>query len=350
MEAQKQSVTNELRCGFVALAGPPNVGKSTLMNRILGQKVSITTSRPQTTRNRIIGVSTLPGRGQIVYVDTPGLHKPHKALNALMVDNALKSIRDTELILFLIDVTDGFRGEEVSLSNTYRAVARQIAQMGLPVIVVLNKIDRLKDRNRLLPMLSACAKIDLSHRDRLAPTAAVVEGEGEEGVEPAPESEGPFLEPVDLVPVSAQTGEGVERLQEVALSHLSVAPLMYPADMVTDQAERFLASEIVREKLMLQTRKELPYSTAVVVTDFLDDERRNLLKLRGVIHVERDSQKAIVIGEGGQRLKQVGSQARAELEQIFGRKIFLELHVKVEKDWSQDALALKRLGYVREEK
>jgi GTP-binding protein Era len=313
---QSQAGQGPFKCGFVALAGLPNVGKSTLMNQLLGQKISIATSRPQTTRNRILGVSTLPARGQIIYVDTPGLHQPHKELNAVMVDNALRSIRDTEVILFVIDAADALgrgawgRGNEI--------VAGQLAQMERPVVIILNKIDKIRDKGELIPMI-----------DR------ALSWEG--------------LAVKAVVPTCAESGEGMEHLQRAVLAQLPEGEALYPEDMLTDQAERFVASEIIREKLTLQTRREIPYSSAVLVEEFEDDVRRGLLRLRAVIYVERDSQKGIIIGKEGQRLKQIGSQARAELERFFARKVFLDLHVKVEKDWAQDPQALKRLGYQRQE-
>jgi GTP-binding protein Era len=312
----------DFRCGFVALAGVPNVGKSTLMNRVLGQKISIATSRPQTTRNRILGVHTLANQGQIIFVDTPGLHKPHKELNAVMVDNALRSIQGTDLILFVIDATSGLRQDEHGawhLSAPDAAVAEQIAQMEPPVLVVINKLDKLRDRGQLLPMM------EFAHQ-------------GIEGITPQA-----------VIPTSAQEGEGVDNLLEEILKGLPQGDALYPEDMLTDQAERFIAAEIVREKLTLQTRKEIPYSSAVMVESFQEDRRRGLLKLRAVIYVERNSQKGIIIGKGGQRLKQIGSQARSELERFFGRKVFLEIHVKVEREWATDPHALRRLGYRREE-
>lgn len=320
--AEAQASEQTFRCGFVALAGVPNVGKSTLMNRVLGQKISIATSRPQTTRNRILGVHTLGHRGQIIFVDTPGLHKPHKELNAVMVDNALRSIQSTDLILFVIDATSGLRQDEAgqwSLSPADAAVAQQIAQMEPPVLLVLNKIDKLRERNQLLPMIDF-----LSQK---------IEG----------------ISPKAVIPASAQEGEGVDRLLGEILDWLPQGEALYPEDMLTDQAERFIAAEIIREKLTLQTRREVPYSSAVLVESFQEDRRRDMVKLRAVIYVERNSQKGIIIGKGGQRLKQIGSQARGDLERFFGRKIFLELHVKVEREWATDPQALRRLGYQREE-
>ena len=309
-----ESNEQALRSGFVALAGQPNVGKSTLMNAMLGQKISIATSKPQTTRNRILGVQTESGVGQVVYVDTPGLHKPHKALNEVMVDNALSSIGDTDLVLFVVDAPAAMRKAQGGVMTADLHVAEALAQTKLPIVLAINKIDRLKDPGMVLPLLDAYMGIE-------------------------------GISPLGAVPISALKGDGLERLKSVLLSHLPEGPPLYPEDMITDQAERCIAAEFIREKLTLQTRREIPYSSAVTVEEFHDDPRRGLIRMRGVIHVEQDSQKGIIIGKQGARLKQIGSQARAELERFFGRKVFLELHVKVSRGWATDRRALERLGY-----
>ncbi len=308
---------DEFRSGFVALAGLPNVGKSTLMNALLGKKVSITTSRPQTTRNRIVGVHTLGGRGQLIYVDTPGLHKPHKELNAVMVETAMNAIASTDLVLFIVDAS-AFWFAEGEVARATVAVAEQIKSTRLPVVIAINKLDRLSRPALALPMIEAC------------------QGLG-------------GLEPLQVVPISALEGNNLEELVAVLLGHLPEGPQLYPEDMITDQAERFIASEFVREKLTLQTRRELPYSSAVTISEFVDDTRNDLLRIRAVVHVERQSQKGIVIGKQGSRLKQIGSQARRDLEAFFGKQVFLEIHVTVDKGWAADREALKRLGYGNEE-
>lgn len=301
------------RAGFVALAGVPNVGKSTLMNAILGQKVSIATSRPQTTRNRILGIHTVKGLGQILFVDTPGIHKPEKELNAVMVDTALKSIGETDVVLFVVDA-QGFTDGRVPAGD--RFVAARLVEMGLPVVVAINKIDKVRERARLFPVMEAYGSLA-------------------------------GLDPRAVVPISALNGDGLDVIVKEVLGLLPEGPQLYPADMSTDQAERFVAAEIIREKLTLQTQKEVPYSSAVLVEEFSDDTRRNLLRMRAIIHVERDSQKAIVIGKGGSRLKQIGSQARGDLERFFGRQVYLDLHVVVDKNWASDPRRLKVLGYER---
>ncbi len=301
-----------IRCGFVALAGVPNVGKSTLMNAVLGQKISIATSRPQTTRNRIVGIHTMKERGQIIFVDTPGIHKPVKQLNALMVDTALKSIGDTDVVLFVVDATDALKHDKPTPGN--RFVADRLAEMGLPVLVAINKIDRVRDKGALFPIIDAYQ--DLGN-----------------------------LQPQAVIPISALERDNLDTLVTRLLGVIPEGPQLYPEDMTTDQAERFIAAELIREKLTLQTRKEIPYSSAIVVEEFSDDPRRNLLRIRAVIHVERSSQKGIIIGKGGARLKQIGSQARAELERFFDRQIFLDLHVNVIDNWADDPRLLKSLGY-----
>jgi GTP-binding protein Era len=304
---------SEFRSGFVALAGLPNVGKSTLMNALLGKKVSIATSRPQTTRNRIVGVHTMPGRGQLIYVDTPGLHKPHKRLNEIMVRTAMKAIAGTDLVLAIVDAASFWAGAGV-VSPGNLAVAERIGSLGLPVIVAINKIDRLSHRDQILPMIEACQSL------------------------------GP-LSPKAVIPISALTGDNLGRLVDLLMAQMPVGPQLYPDDIITDQAERFIAGEFVREKLTLQTKRELPYSCAVTISEFRDDTERDVLYLRAVIHVERDSQKGIVIGKRGARLKQIGSQARGDLERFFGKKVYLDLHVTVDKGWPGDSSALQRLGY-----
>lgn len=235
----------EFKSGFVALAGVPNVGKSTLMNAVLGRKISAVTSKPQTTRNRIVGVHTLPGQGQIIFVDTPGIHTPHKELNAVMVDNAWGSIGSTDLVLMMIDAPQALDADG-QLNRSDTAIARRLATMGLPVVAAVNKIDRLASPEEVLPTIAALHAV-----------------------------EGLTVEAV--VPISALEKDGLEALVQELLTRLQPGPQFYPDDMITDQAERFIAAELIREKLMLQTRREIPYSSAVTVEEFRDDTRRQML-------------------------------------------------------------------------
>ena len=297
------------RSGLIALCGRPNTGKSTLLNRLVGEKVAIVTEVPGTTRNAIRGVLTTP-EAQLVFLDTPGLSKPR----TLLAKRLNQLVRDTwagvDLICFLVDVADGVgRGDEY--------LAAELAHIDTPVVAVANKADRLPTREHLLPQL---VRLD----------GLMGEGRG-------------FAE---VVPISAATGDNVDTLVEVLISHLPEAPRMFPSGAVSDQPERQLAAEILREKLIRRVTDELPHSIAVTVDEVVPDEDRDdLIRIEAVIHVERDSQKGIVIGKGGATLKAAASDARRELEVLFGTKVFLSTHVKVAKEWQRDPKLLGRLGY-----
>jgi GTPase len=302
--------------GFVALMGQPNVGKSTLMNALLGTKVAITTSKPQTTRNRILGVQTFGEKGQIAFLDTPGLHDSTWQLNRRLNRAALQCLEEVDLVCHLVDAA-AFRGwmrrgsgEGLPPEEAY--VLGQLKDAAIPVILVLNKIDVLSDKVELLPMIDAL----IEAREYAA-----------------------------VVPVSATTKENLDQLVDVLLEHLPEQGLLFPEDTLTDQAERFVAAEFVREQVMEQTRKEIPYSVAVEVEDFREDEKRGLIEISAVIHVERDSQKGIVIGKGGSRLKAIGEAARGEMERFFGQQVFLKTFVRVEPKWSEKPRQLSRFGY-----
>lgn len=302
------------RAGTVALVGLPNVGKSTLMNRILGTKIAITTSKPQTTRNRILGVRTWPERGQICFVDTPGIHESNKRLNRAMVRTALAALQDVDLVCHVIDaaaLAGAQKRDELPRAwESESFVVERVKQAGGAGVVVLNKVDRVSPKQLLLPIIEH--------------VSGVYEG-------------------VEIVPCSALDGDNVDALIAVLLQKLPVTEPLFPEDMLTDQAERFLAAEYVRERVMDLTRKEIPYSIAVEVERFV--ERDEVIEISAVIHVERASQKGIVIGEGGRRIKRIGVEAREQLEEFFGKQVFLETFVRVESDWSENPRALGRFGY-----
>ena len=277
------------RCGLVSLLGRPNVGKSTLMNRILGQKVSITSPKPQTTRNQIIGIHNRPG-AQAVYLDTPGIHAAKKELNRRMVREAREAAARSDVAVMMIEAMRPWTDEDMGTL----AVVEPLA---VPRVLVINKVDKAV-KERLLPVIE--------HSARLAVFAAIV-------------------------PLSARTGENVDRFTEAVAGLLPEKEALFPLDMVTDQAERFWAAEIIREKLVNKLSQELPYATAVVVERFEESEK--LIRIHAVILTERESQKPIIIGKGGAMLKQIGTAARKELEGFWGIKVFLELFVRVEKDW-----------------
>jgi len=299
------------RAGFAAIVGRPNVGKSTLLNRLLGQKLAIVSPKPQTTRSRILGVVTCPG-AQIALLDTPGLHSARGGLNARMVQQALQTLAEADVALFLIEAA----GPGIDAAT--RKALEQVKAAGKPTLLVINKIDALP-RPRLLPI------IDRWRREHA------------------------FTE---VYPLSALTGENVEGLLDAVASHLPEGPPLFPDDQWTDVPERDLSAELVREQILRQTEQEVPYSAAVLVDQFDESERtvgpRGLTRIAATVLVERESQKAILIGRGGGRLKQIGTRAREQIEKLLGCKVFLELHVKVEKDWTQTSRGLRRAGYPEE--
>lgn len=293
----------EYRSGFIAIVGRPNVGKSTLLNQVLGQKISIISDKPQTTRNRILGVKHLP-QAQMVFFDTPGVHKARSKLNQRFVQAALDSLQEVDLIFFLVE-PDVEAGEGDLFITDY------LKKIDTPKILVVNKVDLFK-KERVIPVLDFFSR------------------------------RGSFSE---MVPISALTGDNVDRLLTLALAHLPEGAPYFPEDVVTDQPVRFLAAEIIREKVIKKTREEIPYSVAVQIEDFREDEKKNLSSIQAVIFVEKESQKGILIGRKGGMLKEIGTAAREELEALLGAKIFLELWVKVKKDWSRNERFLKEMGY-----
>jgi len=289
--------------GFIAIVGPPNVGKSTLLNRILGKKVAIVSPKPQTTRNRITGIYHEPGC-QMVFMDTPGIHKTQTPLHKSMVSSAQSVFKEVDLLVLLIEMHRPNAPEiPMILSN--------IRKSKKPSILVINKIDK-GPKEKLLPIIAEYNKT-------------------------------PFFR--SIIPISALTGDGVESLLRELKSMLREGPAFFPEDVHTDQSESFLVSEMIREKIFLHTRQELPYSSAVTVERLEELPERDLVSISAKIHVESESQKGILIGQGGKMIKKIGQAAREDLEGFFGSRVFLELLVKVDKNWSKDPRTLRRLGY-----
>jgi GTP-binding protein Era len=299
-----------MKSGFVALIGRPNAGKSTLLNRLVGQKLAIVSDKPQTTRNRIVGVRNFKAQAvsptspeaQIVFLDTPGVHKPLHRLNVRMVDAALDTLKEVDVIAVVVDGSEPSGGGD-------RFLLDLLKKSPTPKVLVLNKVD-ICDQLSLLPRLTA-------YQD--------------EGF-------------ADLVPVSAKTGENVDRLEQVLLSHLPEGEPLYPEDYLTDQPERFFVGELVREQVLQQTRDELPFSTAVVVDKFEEADAKGLMRFFCTILVERESQKPIIVGKGGSMIKAIGTAARKELQAFFDAKVYLDLHVKVREGWREDERMLDSLG------
>jgi GTP-binding protein Era len=300
-----------LKAGFVALIGRPNAGKSTLLNKLVGQKLAIVSDKPQTTRNRIVGVRNFkpPAQspkslaGQVVFLDTPGVHKPLHRLNVRMVDAALDTLKEVDVIAAVVDGSEpGGAGDDFLMDV--------IRKSRVPRVLVLNKVD-IADKASLLPRLAEYEK-----------TVGFA----------------------DLIPVSALTGENVDRLEQVLLSHLPEGEPIYPEDYLTDQPERFFVAELIREQVLQQTHDELPFSTAVVVDKFEEADAKGLMRFFCTILVERDSQKPILIGRAGARIRQIGTAARKELEAFFDARVFLDLHVKVREGWREDERMLDTLG------
>ncbi len=309
-----QTIPSDFRSGFVAIVGRPNVGKSTLMNHLLGQKLSITSRKPQTTRHKIVGIDSRE-KMQAVYVDTPGMHKKEvRAINKMMNKAATSALRDVNLVLFVIDGQKWTQNDELVLEKLKNAE--------MPVILVINKVDTLDDKKALLPLIQE--RIQLMN----------------------------FAE---IVPVSALRNQNLEHLRETIEKYLPFAPPLYSTDQITDRSERFLASEIIREKIMRQLGEELPYDLTVQIESFKTEEpeineKTGKLKpactyIDATVFVERVGQKAIVIGDKGKKLKQIGIDARTDMEKMFEQKIMLSLWVKVKGGWSDDERALKSLGY-----
>jgi GTP-binding protein Era len=295
-------VADAFRSGFVAVVGRPNAGKSTLVNALVGEKVSIVTAKPQTTRHRVIGIRSRPDC-QVVFVDTPGLHADaRKLINRAMNRAAAGSLADADVVLFVVEASGWRDGDE--------HVLRRLARVSAPVILVVNKVDLVRPRSRLLPLLAAC-------QDRREFAA--------------------------VVPVSALAGENLDELVRVLTARLPEGDRFYPEGMTTDRGRDFRIGEVLREKLMEALDREVPYGLAVEVGAV--EETETLVRIDALIWVAKDSQRPIVIGRGGQTLKAIGSAAREELERLLGRKVFLQTHVKVRRNWADDARALRQLGF-----
>ena len=290
------------RSGYISIVGRPNVGKSTLLNQILGEKVAIVSPKPQTTRNRITGIRTTPG-SQTVFLDTPGIHQGHSLMNRRMVDTALQTLDEVDGVLWLLDAQDKIKQEEERIAETLRGVET-------PVLILLNKIDSVS-KGKLLPLMERCAQL-LPHKE--------------------------------IVPVSALRGEGIAAILDLVEQWLPEGQPFFTEGEYTDQSERFLASEIVREKIFLLTREEIPYGVAVTIDEFTEKPEKNLIVISATIHTERDSHKGILIGKRGVMLKDIGKQAREELEKLLGCRIFLELFVRVDRDWTQNPHSLTEMG------
>ncbi|MBI5789336.1 MAG: GTPase Era [Candidatus Schekmanbacteria bacterium] len=297
---------NQYKSGYISIIVLPNAGKSTLMNQLLGQKLAIVSPRPQTTRNRILGVKTLP-EAQCIFIDTPGICRPRNVLDKKMLRTTRESLKEVDLVLWMTAADTILRDK-----GQLREIAETLKPSPKPIFLLLNKIDLIPDKNQLLPLIDELSK---------------------------------WLNFAEIIPISAFQSENLSLLLEKLPLHLPEGPKYFPDDFVTDQPERFLLAEIIREKLYYHTHQEIPYSCAVALENMQEAEEQNLLRMQAVIYVEQDSQKKIVIGKGGSLIKKVGTQARLEMEQILGCRVFLDLWVKVRKDWRQEESFINLVGY-----
>jgi GTPase len=291
------------KSGFIGIVGRPNVGKSTLLNSIMGEDIAITSPKPQTTRNRIMGIKHLAD-GQMIFLDTPGIHDPHRPLNTAMVKTARNVIGDVDVLLVLIEAGNRIYPED-------RALFEALKPNHHRAIMVINKVDLIK-KDTLLPLIDEAREV--------FPCQA-------------------------FLPICARTGDGVPALLQEIRNLLPEGPPYFPEDMLTDRSERFIAAEIIREKILLLTHREIPYATAVVVESFQEVEAKNLIRIQATIHVERDSQKKILIGQKGSMLKRIGTAARLDMERFFAARVFLEMFVRVQKDWTHSERLVKEFGY-----
>ena len=293
--------------GFIAIIGRPNVGKSTFMNYVIGQKVAIMSDKPQTTRNKIQGVLTTDTY-QLIFIETPGIHKPKHRLGDFMVKSSIDTLNEVDAIMFMVNAKEGYgKGDEF--------IIEKLKGISQPVLLVINKIDEVHP-DELLPLID-------QYREKL-----------------------PFAE---VVPISALQGNNVDRLLEVLVDQLPEGPQYYPEDHVTDHPERFIISELIREKVLHHTREEIPHSVAVIIESIKKQENKDIIDVQATVIVERKSQKGIIIGKQGNMLKQIGTEARKDIENLLGSKVFMELWVKVQKDWRNRASQLREYGYREEE-
>jgi len=293
----------DFKSGFVAIVGAPNVGKSTLLNQMLGEKISITSKKPQTTRNRILGVVHRP-LSQLVFIDTPGIHKAKRPLNIRIVETALSALGNVDVVLFMVDAANPDPDSEAFLVKKLEKIKR-------PVVLALNKTDLVK-KPELLSIIDKWAK------------AYSFEA---------------------IIPVSAILGAQIEDLIDAMEALLPKGPPFFPEDTLTDLPERFFAAEMIREQVFRLTDQEIPYSTAVTIDSFSQEKKGDLVKIHATIHVERTSQKGMIIGKNGSKLKMIGTEARKEIEQMVGTKVFLKIFVRVHKNWGNDTKALRKFGY-----
>lgn len=300
-------MNNEFKSGFISIIGRPNVGKSTFLNRVIGQKIAIMSDKPQTTRNKVQGVLTT-NDAQLVFIDTPGIHKPKHKLGDFMMKVAQNTLKEVDLVLFMVNAEEGYgRGDEF--------IMEKLKSIGTPVFLVINKIDRI-DPDQLITVIE-------TYREK--------------------------LEFAEVVPISALEGNNVERLLQQIKEYMPQGPQYYPADQVTDHPERFIVSELIREKALHLTREEVPHSIAVVLDKMAPMEDKDVIHVMATIIVERDSQKGIVIGKRGSMLKEIGKRARVDIENLLGSKVFLELWVKVQKDWRNKMSQLRDFGFREDE-
>jgi len=293
------------RSGFIGIIGRPNVGKSTLFNAIIGEKISIIANKPQTTRNKITGIKNLP-EAQLIFLDTPGIHKATTPMNRVMVKTARDTFGDADILLMLVDAQSGVHSQD-------RFLIEALAGIKIPIFLVINKID-LVEKQMILPLIDKFRTLYNYN---------------------------------EIIPVSAVKGEGVDDLLETIKNHLPEGPQYFAEEEFTDASERFIAAEFIREKIMLLTAQEIPYSTAVEIDSFKEEEAKNLIRINATITVEKESQKAIMIGKKGAMLKEIGTQARLEMEKLFDAKVFLKLFVRVKKDWTSSDKMLQEFGLIK---